>query len=280
MKKIIYDLGANNGDDIPYYLLKSDLVVAVEANPTLCQIINKRFQVEIEQGELVVENCVLTVEEDVSEVSFYIHKEDHVRSQFPKPPPEELINYEAVLLPSKSAIRIIEKYGEPYYIKIDIEHYDSEILQALYESNFFPPFISAETHDIKVFSLLVVMGYGAFKLVEGRAVSHVYSGCSIQHGQEKISYSFPYHSAGPFGNDIKGKWMNAENFLRLLAYEGLGWRDIHAARFEKADSSAMPSLIKYGKHLIKYKLMSYIPEALKVLIKDLARRFRVVFRAT
>jgi hypothetical protein len=31
--KIIYDLGANNGDDIPYYLLKADTVVAVEANP-------------------------------------------------------------------------------------------------------------------------------------------------------------------------------------------------------------------------------------------------------
>ena len=28
-KKIIYDFGSNNGDDIPYYLLKSDLVIAV-----------------------------------------------------------------------------------------------------------------------------------------------------------------------------------------------------------------------------------------------------------
>jgi predicted O-methyltransferase YrrM len=35
-KKIIYDFGSNNGDDIPYYLLKSDLVIAVEANPALC----------------------------------------------------------------------------------------------------------------------------------------------------------------------------------------------------------------------------------------------------
>ena len=43
MKKIIYDLGSNNGDNIPYYLLKSDLVIAVEANPKLCEIIKKKI---------------------------------------------------------------------------------------------------------------------------------------------------------------------------------------------------------------------------------------------
>ena len=33
--KIIYDIGANNGDDIGYYLKKADQVIAVEANPDL-----------------------------------------------------------------------------------------------------------------------------------------------------------------------------------------------------------------------------------------------------
>ena len=43
MKKIIYDFGANNGDDIPYYLMKADEVIAVEANPKLCDVIKNRF---------------------------------------------------------------------------------------------------------------------------------------------------------------------------------------------------------------------------------------------
>ena len=47
MKKIIYDIGSNNGDDIPYYLLKSDLVIAIEANPKLCDLIQKKFSKEI-----------------------------------------------------------------------------------------------------------------------------------------------------------------------------------------------------------------------------------------
>ena len=49
MKKIIYDIGSNNGDDIPYYLLKSDLVIAIEANPKLCNLIEEKFKNEIKQ---------------------------------------------------------------------------------------------------------------------------------------------------------------------------------------------------------------------------------------
>lgn len=59
MKKVIYDFGANNGDDIPYYLLKADVVVAVEANPKLCNAISNRFENYISDGRLFVENCVL-----------------------------------------------------------------------------------------------------------------------------------------------------------------------------------------------------------------------------
>ena len=39
MKKIIYDFGASDGKNIPYYLLKSDLIVAVEANPKSSKIL-------------------------------------------------------------------------------------------------------------------------------------------------------------------------------------------------------------------------------------------------
>ena len=59
---IIYDFGSNNGynNNIPYYLKKADIVVAVEANPSLCQHIANRFSPVINDGRLFVENCVLT----------------------------------------------------------------------------------------------------------------------------------------------------------------------------------------------------------------------------
>ena len=43
MKKIIYDLGASRGENLPYYLLKSELVVAVDANTENCKFINRKF---------------------------------------------------------------------------------------------------------------------------------------------------------------------------------------------------------------------------------------------
>ena len=235
MKKIIYDFGANNGDDIPYYLLKSDVVVVVEANPSLCQLIYERFLPQIKQGRLVVENFVITSENDGVDVDFYIHKRNHVHSQFPKPSLKQIDNFKKVLLPSKTVKRVILDHGAPFYIKIDIEHYDSEVLRALWHENILPPYISAESHSFEVFSLLVSMGYSGFKLVNGATVSRTYSNREIQSGHGTVVYSFPHHSAGPFGNDVDGKWMVSDDFFHLLKLEGLGWKDIHASRVEEVD---------------------------------------------
>jgi hypothetical protein len=76
MKRIIYDIGSNNGDDIPYYLLKSDMVVSVEANPDLANHIRSKFAKEIDQNRVLVENCVITDNDDMGEVDFYLHKKD------------------------------------------------------------------------------------------------------------------------------------------------------------------------------------------------------------
>ena len=262
-KKIIYDFGSNNGDDIPYYLLKSDLVVAVEANPLLCEQISNRFASEIERGKLVIENCVITAE-DSKQVSFYISNKHNVLSQFPKPSTEELCHFSEVILPSKKAAHIINEHGAPYYIKIDIEHYDAEILRALSKGNIFPPFISAESHSIDVFCMLVNMGYRAFKLVDGLTVSEVYANRSIPSAKGG-KYSFPHHSAGPFGNDVDGNWMTADNFFRLLAFEGLGWKDIHASLHELPDPSISPSLQEKCKR-----------ETIKKIKRSYQRIFRLI----
>ena len=253
-KEIIYDFGANNGDDIPYYLLKSDHVVAVEANPVLCEQIKNRFSSEIKKGRLKVENYVITAAENSEEVVFYIHKENHILGQFPKPPEDQLIFFDEILLPSKPVAQIIKEHGAPHYIKIDIEHYDSEILRALSINDIYPPFISAETHSIDVFCLLVTMGYDAFKLIDGHTVSKVYKDRIIQVGEDHTLYSFPHHSAGPFGSDIDGKWMTADNFFRLLALEGLGWKDIHASRIESPDPSIKRSLKEIFSKVVMAKI--------------------------
>jgi len=234
-KKVIYDIGSNNGDDIPYYLMKCDRVVAVEANPLLSDVIKSRFAEEINNGKVVVESCVITDNPDLGEVNFYIHKHNHVLSQFPSPLSDQLTEFDVVKLPSASILDIINRHGTPYYIKMDVEHYEVPLLKTLFTNNIRPPYISAESHSWEVFETIVNKGgYKRLKLVTGWSVCDVYKNRLIEHHITKnfMPYSFPHHSSGPFGNDVDGNWLNIIDFCNLLLAENVGWKDIHATNIE------------------------------------------------
>lgn len=257
--KVIYDLGANNGDDLPYYLKKADRVVAVEANPALCRQIEQRFSAEIRAGRLSVENCVLTGNDAPQQVPFYLHKRHHVLGQFPPPDPAVLNDYDRVLLPSQSVLQILGKHGAPYYIKIDIEGHDEVILRELFHNHIRPPFLSAESTSIQVFALLLARGdYSAFKLVEGATVGKKFRRHTISVNGAPQRHSFPRHSAGPFGDDIPGPWLNADDLFALLAAKGMGWRDIHATTLVQPDPQSRTQqrrlMLRHLRGWIKAKL--------------------------
>ena len=237
-RRTIYDLGANNGDDIPYYLLKGDLVVAVEASPALAAGLRERFAAEIAANRVAVENCVLTIDPAVTEVPFFLHRANHLLSQLPRPASGVLGEFDETVLPAATFSALAARHGDPYYVKIDLEGYDDVILQEIFRSGVFPSYISAEAHTIDVFCTLVALGgYHAFKLVEGEFVGRDYAAHPIATGTGKDGgtqvYKFPCpHSSGPFGNDVKGPWMDRALFLRYLAHVGPGWIDIHASRVD------------------------------------------------
>jgi FkbM family methyltransferase len=209
---MIYDFGANEGSNLSYYLSK-DSVVAVEANARMCAIILREFAAEIRSGRLHVLNVAIADTESEKPVTFYVHKTNPVLSQLPRP--SDLQNFDAVEVPSRTAASIASEYGEPSYIKIDVEHFDGAVLKNLFAAGIFPPEISAEAHSVETFARLVAAGYRSFNLVEGATVAKL---------------GFPPHSAGPFGSDIGGRWEDPDTFLYTLASRGLGWKDIHASR--------------------------------------------------
>jgi FkbM family methyltransferase len=207
--KIIYDLGAHNGNDIPYYLTKADKVIAVEANPDLAQKLRERFK---DEPRVVVEECAV-VANDETIAYFYVHNDD-VRSGLD--PQEDLNNYKSIKVPAKNVVDLVKKHGNPYFIKIDIEFVDHLILEKLLKNNIKPPYISVEMHKIEVFSLLVSTGkYNKFKIVDGGSVH-------IEYPQ------FPVHAAGPFGEDIKGEWLDSDQISKVISQVGTGWKDLHA----------------------------------------------------
>jgi FkbM family methyltransferase len=243
MKTIIYDIGANNGDDIPYYLMKADLVVAVEANPALAALMAQRFGEAIGAGRLVIEDRVIVAGDAPERVAFHVHKSNHVLSQFPQPAPSESANFDTVMLSPVRIADLFARHGAPHYVKIDVEHFDQFVLRELFQCGIQPAYISAESHDIEIFSLLVALGgYGAFKLVDGFSVQTRFKAHPIASREGRRLHSFPKHSAGPFGNDIPGPWMNRNTFSEVLLANRLGWKDIHASKVDAADDDYVPPL--------------------------------------
>jgi len=208
---------------------------------------------------------VLVSESDDPEVYFYLHKRHHVLGQFPQPDVSVIEDYRKVLLSSQSVMQILGRHGPPYYIKIDIESYDEVILKELFRNEVRPPFISAESASVRVFALLAAMGeYPAFKLVEGETVAKKYRNHTIFVDGSPETYSFPPHSAGPFGEDIAGEWMNADDLFAVLADKKMGWRDIHATNlFQPAPASRIQQ-----KRYMRRHFRGWILAKLRSLKKD------------
>ena len=235
MNKIIYDFGASSGENIPYYLLKSDLVVAVEADPRNCNHIEKKFQKDIQSGKLILEKCILT-EKNENNKNFYIHKNNHLLGQFPKPIKSLNKNFFRIEILSKDVLEVIKFYGDPYYIKIDLEEYDEIILKRILSNNIKPSYLSVEATNTNMLELLNNLGkYKSYKLVEGNNVEYIYKNTKIHLKSIIKNYSFPKNSAGPFGNDIYGTWINKKNFSELMNFKSCGWRDIHCSSLDLSE---------------------------------------------
>ena len=231
MKKIIYDLGASDGCNIPYYLSKSDLVVAVEANPHLCKNIIKKFSNKIKDGNLVIENCIVTNEQDGLKKKFFIHKSDSNLGQYPVPSKKKIQEYKEISVITKNVSNIIKYHGTPFYVKIDLEFYDNIILREIIKRKIQPEYLSIEAFNKETISLLSKMkNYKAFKIVNGKTISKRYNSKMLVN--KKTINFFGKNSAGPFGDDISGDWMTFKNMCKILKYSNIGWNDIHCSRID------------------------------------------------
>ncbi len=226
----IFDLGANSGQNLDYYLSRAKKVIAVEANPRLCDQIRNEFKDSIDNKRLVVENVAITGKREFSgaRVDFFVHTKSSVHSQMSMP--ENVNNFEKIKVLSITSSQIIEKYLVPhdatFYVKIDLEGFDSQVLRDLFKHQIYPDYISAESHTIETFSAFLESGvYKSFTLIDGRKVPKY-----KWRASDNTLHSFRRHSAGPFGHDIAGKWFAPEAFFQLLALEKMGWKDIHASK--------------------------------------------------
>jgi FkbM family methyltransferase len=126
--KLIYDVGMHNGDDTAYYLWRGFRVVAIEPNPELVATAANRFRREIEAGYLKILNAGVAAEE--GELPFWVCETDSRLSSF-APPLDSFYAAHEIRVPCRKFRSILDDFGVPFYLKVDIQGNDFLCIEAL-----------------------------------------------------------------------------------------------------------------------------------------------------
>lgn len=211
--KLVFDIGFHDGQDTINMLELGHKVIAVEANPHMVKKGLQRPTIAIANrtGQLRVETVGITSAGAAigHPHFFYVHKTVSEWSTF-KPSLQRIGEYRVLEVPTTTCAALIDKYGPPYYMKIDIEGGDAACVHSL-RRNKLPKYISTE--NPLLLSFLLKLGYRSFKMV-----SQVYA----RRGS--------LQSSGGMPEDIPGAWTD-EAGIRAHPF----WSEKHMhVRFNEA----------------------------------------------
>ncbi len=238
---LIFDLGFHIGQDTEFYLKKGFNVVAIEANPDLCQEGEEKFSSYIQTGQLKLINKAISNTDE--KLKFYIYPTQKDWSscfkEFIRAEENELIEIEVDGITMKE---LFETYFVPRYMKVDIEGADVLVAKELAELKEKPQYVSFETSRkdyAKIFSYLYLAGYNNYQLVNQQKYDNLLLKDIDKEGTA-IDFKFKFGSSGIFGKDLpESNWLNYDELLsrytkfidlRTLDQENLsmGWLDVHA----------------------------------------------------
>jgi len=248
--KLIFDIGLFDGADTEYYLQNNFRVVAVEANPSLINEAKKKFSSEIETKQLTLihaaisensgENIILTVcGDDIGASSIY---EQRIDSRNP------IGSFQVETINIKDLINI---YGTPYFIKVDIEGADRFCVLPL-TKDLKPEYFSFEAGDdfIELAQHLKTIGFSKFKMINQGNFRELKNQNNLKDklkskivrllGYEKPTlirrsgrFFIRGHSSGPAPWESDGNWQTLEQLIS--SWENVKknnqlthWYDIHA----------------------------------------------------
>jgi FkbM family methyltransferase len=177
--RLIYDVGAHKGEDTAFCLSKGFRVVAIEANPAFCQILEQRFQDELSMGALIIINTAVAQRSGM--IDFFVNENISVWGTTKQEWVERNrtlrdATISQIQVRCQPLSRIIEQYGVPHYCKIDIEGADLEALASLAEHES-PRFVSIEATKtsweglMNEFKLFRSLGYRKFKVIDQSLIS-------------------------------------------------------------------------------------------------------------
>jgi len=230
---LIFDIGMHNGADTEFYIKKGFRVVGVEANPSLADAARGKFAAEIAENRLAVENVGVLDVEDV--LSFYINEEVDEWSSFQKHlGTRQNTRYTTIEIPCRRLDYFIDKYGMPYYLKIDVEGLDATVVRGLTRWTTRPLYVSLEDGGIDSLVALYETGVRKFKFINQLAIRNLFAPVPALEGRA-VEHRFGVGSSGPFGGELPGEWLPPDRAFKFYGESVRppgqppidGWWDIH-----------------------------------------------------
>jgi FkbM family methyltransferase len=235
--RLVFDLGMNNGDDTAFYLGRGFKVVALDANPALCENARRRFAGAIDERRLTIVHAAIAAES--GEATFHVNLDnDHWSSLDMGWAGRDASRCRDIRVPCVTLADLFGKFGVPHYLKIDVEGADQAVLDQLRGTSLLPQYVSVEDcrFGFEFMATLAACGYDAFKLLDQSAVGRMTDPATGQ--------VFPTGSSGPFGDDLPGNWLShadMESFYATTVRDRQGnrlaprthWWDIHCTHSGK-----------------------------------------------
>ena len=222
-KRWIVDVGMHHGDDTAFYLAKGFKVIAVEAAPELVASVSEQepFRSAVARGDLVILNVAVADHEGT--IEFYLSDQDLWASTDSEMAARFGTAQRQITVPCTTLDKLLEPFGTPYYVKIDVEGADRVCVESLGNLEIMPRFLSFEANlpepeeTLAMLSMLESYGYRRFKLVN----QALHDTLTLPRPPLEGSYveaRFTKHCSGPFGEESPGRWLSMEEIReRVLA---------------------------------------------------------------
>lgn len=231
---LIMDIGVFDGSDTAFYLSKGFSVIGVEANPILYNKLKAQFAPQIQAGIVTIINSVAS-DTCGENVTFYGHSDHEGISSMSKRPDVIAQGYSEYSIKSIDMASLVNRFGLPRYLKIDIEGNEERFLSGMIGKNVTPEFISAECYSLRPCELFYELGYRRFRVVDQQMPGGFKLSEYQNEGDAVGDISMYQHWSGPFGLDLFG---DGELFMDFDALKNIWprfhsemhrtWYDVHA----------------------------------------------------
>lgn len=246
-RETVFDFGMFDGSDTEHYLETGLKVVAVDADPVLCESAKKRFAERVSAGQLVVEHAAIS--NTPGTIELHVSGQDRGSSSIFADRIAERWPLGKYTVGTTTYADLLAKHGKPVYLKIDIEGADRDAVMSLTQETA-PPYLSFEAHDHleEMIEHCYDSGYRRFKIINQTSFRCIQKQESLGQriGMKVVrlaGYDKPLarkinnrwhvlgHSAGPAPWQSDGRWYNRTEILAAWksARKNGGWYDVHAA---------------------------------------------------